>query len=456
MRNQPASGSTSSNNGHATSAESLSKPERHPRGLWSFLTWSFFLSQVMAADLLLGNPAAASQEEEDPTVGRPKKDAAAPSDQAVEGGRSAVAQAGEAIGYDDPASGKASLLSKTASLIDAAQRSGPAPSKPPSHDFEEGDGAGGGGGGGDGGGDSVAGAVSEKPGSGSSSNPDSPEHSQPPIGSVAPSPGGPSSPGDPGSGGSGVSAGVDVDIGDIVDVGISVGLPDVDLSAQLGVSNLLGFDVRVGADGIFVGTEIEVGQLSNIDQLGLNPTQIVESATGLELAHLLSSDLPVIDTLLGPGEHLSQVKATLAEITGLSLVDGPSGSSDATLAQPLEKLLSANPAPIQIVSELTDLSGDLSSGGVIAFPLPASNPVLQIDDLFAGTRYTDYNLALQSSGKPTNFGAANSEPIDQTIATSLLGDADDDRHDSAKLPLGPTPVEPELPLEDIAGRGLPL
>jgi hypothetical protein len=469
MRNQQASGSNSSNNGHATAAENLSKSERHPRGLWSFLTWSFFLSQVMTADRLLGNSAVSSQEGEDAAAGRAKRDAAAPSDPAVGEGRSSTAQSSEAIGYDDPAFAKAHSLSQTAALIDLAQRTGPlAPSKPSGTDIGEGSGGGGGGGGGGGdggdgeGGGGDGGPVSGKPASGSPANPDSPGYSEPPIGWVPPVPGDSSPPGGPSSGGGGVSAGVDVNIGDIVDVGVNIGLPDVDLNAQVGVGNLLGFDVRVSADGIFVDAEIEVGQLLNIDTLGSSPVQIVESATALVgLDNLLDTDLPGVDTLLGSGEHLSQVKATLAEITGLSLVGGPSGSSGATLAQPLETLLSASPAPIHIVSELTSLGsnglgGALSSGGVIDFPVPAGNPVAQIDQLFAGTRYTDYNLALQSSAKPTDTGTINGEPIDPTVATSLLGDGTVDRHDSANLPLDPAPFELALPLEEINSRGLPL
>jgi hypothetical protein len=38
------------------------------RGLWSFLTWSFFLSQLLAAQQLIGAAANSAEAAEDPTA----------------------------------------------------------------------------------------------------------------------------------------------------------------------------------------------------------------------------------------------------------------------------------------------------------------------------------------------------------------------------------------------------
>ena len=333
------------------------------------MTWSFFLSQLIAADRLLGDAAAAGQEE-DPTSTPAKGVLAATPDQPRGDAPSGVAAPGEVIGGEDPFFAKAYPLLQTASLNEAAQLNGPsAASKPSSDDVRHGSGGGGGGGGGGGSGENGGeGSDCGKPGSGCSPECDHPKHVDWPTELVPPVLGSPAPQGAPNSVSNGISADLDVSVGGI-NVGIDARPIDISVNAQVSLSGLLGFDVGLGSDGIFVGAEIDVGGISSIGQLGLNPIETVELTTGLELNHLLDSDLPGIDALLGSGEPLSHIKATLAEVTGLSLVSGPDalmdqlgGGSDgvlsATLAHPTETLLSASPVPIHVVSDLANLGSD--------------------------------------------------------------------------------------------------
>jgi hypothetical protein len=390
-------------------------------------------------------------------------------------------------------------LPQAALLVNPAPRNGPpAPSKPSSNDASQA-------GGGAGGGGDNGGSGSVKPGSHDSDS--STEWAPPIVGSPTP-------PAGPNSSGNVVTAGLDVSPGGVInvsintgpvdvsvnpgpidvslsagpievsvgtgpidvsvgagpiDVSVNAGLVDVSVEAQATLTDLLGFDVSLGSNGIFVGADIEVGLPLTVDQLGSNPVQIVESTTGIELNNLLNADLPAVDALLGAGEDLSQVKATLAEVTGLSFVSGPGGSSGgtlpATLAEPVDTLSSTSPVPIEVVSGLTDLgsngqSGDLASGGVITLPVPAANDAVQIDNLFAAGQYTEYNVALQSLGNSdaTSVSApANNEPVDQPVTTPAVGDISPDQHDSGGVLVSPTPVELSVPLEDIkfiSGPGL--
>jgi hypothetical protein len=77
------------------------------------------------------------------------------------------------------------------------------------------------------------------------------------------------------------------------------------------------------------------------------------------------------------------------------------------------------PPALDIVSDPSEIAPlahdqDVSSGGTIAFPDLTNTNVLHVDELFAGGRYTDYGLAVQSEG---NSGAT-------TIVDPLGGDAD--------------------------------
>jgi hypothetical protein len=484
MRNQALNGYNQTRNGQLKNGRLLAfdgvskQPEKHQRGLWSFLTWSFFLSQAVAADRVLASIKASDQEDgESAAAARSKADSGTPAPDLVDGAQSRTSTSAEAIGDEGLRIAKSSAVGKTAMLLDNAGRASPAPASKPSTN-EVGDSADGGGGGGGGdaggdGGDGDNGSGCGKPGSGCSLGSGPSQDAGSPIGSP-PILGGPTPPGGPNSGGNGVSAAVDVNVGGSP-IGIDAGLVDLGVHAQVSIADLLGFDLGLSPDGIFVAAEIELDRLPNLDQLALNPVHVVETTTRLELDHLLKSDLPGIDVLLGSGEHLSHIKAALAEVTGLSLVEAPGalidqlGGSDAivpaTLARTTDALSSARPLPIQVAAELAGFashagSGDLSSGGVIIFPAPAGKDVLPINELFADGRYTDYNLALQSavaSSTATVSDPTGSAPVAPSVPTSSLEEiVSPDRHDPGKLPLAPTPVEFAAALEDSSERGLSL
>jgi hypothetical protein len=261
----------------------------------------------------------------------------------------------------------------------------------------------------------------------------------------------------------------------------SLGLGNVGLNAEVNLNGLVGFDVQLGVDGVFVGADIELGRMLHLDHLASSLVEIVASDTALDLGHLLTSDVPGLDLLLGSGEHLSNIKATVAEVSGLLLASDPEallnelggvtvGTVAATLVepagtlltQPLDTLLSGDAVPIHVLSDLTDLgptgqSGDLSSGGAITFPAQAVNDVVQPDVLFAGGQYSDYNLALQSSIKSNAETAAvipDNDLVDSTVPSLSPSDVPTDRHDSGNLPLGTTLVDLSASVEDVSGRVL--
>ena len=197
------------------------------------------------------------------------------------------------------------------------------------------------------------------------------------------------------------------------------------------LSDLLGFDLHVTADGIFAGLNLGAPLLTPIVTGVAEGVENVLHATASELGSMLSLDgqlgSALLPGLLGGssglpimgGETPSQpLKDLLADVTGVQVLGGLESSqliskiADAVgplanvtgLASGQNEVGQVAALSTHIMSDLLQVAGlketgVISSGDAFHF---AAEPPQQIDALFAGHQYTDYNVTLQSS---TAFGA---------------------------------------------------
>ena len=357
-----------------------SKPSEKRRGSWSFLTWSFFLAQTIAAEKFFGSGARAG-ENDDAGATRSNDQSKLPSDE------TAAAAAWGAGGQDagdgridaqSPLNGAPGLplpgVSQAAADYFGAGSTG-------SPNASESDSSGGG---------------------GSSSDTDQPLADSEALGDSSAIP--PASE---------IPANAPDDIippPDVIDAGIDIG-PDLDtdldlelnldpvaeagLGLELGLGDGadLGLELGLGsplADGLALGTEVSL----DVNLLGGDPSLDLGIGVGATSPLLSASIDASIDQVAQdaiPGEFVTSVVSNTT--TGL---------------EPLQQV------------------GAVSSGDVIAFSGRATSNLT--DDLFTGGRYTDYGLELHTNGSPGVSNVTNS--LDSDIVdegpSSLLDKADAD------------------------------
>jgi hypothetical protein len=455
------------------------KPERQ-RGLWSFITWPFFLSQVMAADSLVGKSAGVPHQDDD-GVAHATSHSDTPSDDVLNPAAMRVA----AIDADVQAEAVDARpnvhihVAQSGLLLESLPGGEPVMLKASSSDT----GQGGSGGGGASLSETIdgtdglrsAGVEVSPGGAGPNLNPDQL------LSDLAP------------------STGLHADLNKILDFDLHLGsggslvganlsdlAPSIGLHADL--NKILGFDLHLGSGGSLVGANLSLA-------LDLNPAHLISDLspsvgidTSVDLKHLLGFDAQLgVDGLfaahalpdLGDLE-LPVLKSTLAEVTGLQMLGGvrdliiPFGNGrdrdpTATLIKSIDALtgesevgvtLSASSAPATVISLTSGIglgqNGDISSGGTITFP---AHVLASVDELFTGGRYTDYNVTLQS--KITDSGHVN-----DTLNSGIVGnlavapppvDAPSDSHSAGASPLPGQHVEAALVqipthIEDLSMR----
>ena len=488
------------------------KPERQ-RGLWSFITWPFFLSQVMAADSLVGKSAGVPHQDDD-GVAHATSHSDTPSDDVLNPAAMRVA----AIDADVQAEAVDARhnihihVAQSGLLLESLPGGEPVTLKASSSDT----GQGGSGGGGASLSETIdgtdglrsAGVEVSPGGAGPNLNPDQL------LSDLAPSTGLHADLNKIldfdlhlGSGGSLVGANLSLalDLNPahlISDLSPSVRIdtsPDLnldqllsDLAPSIGLhadlNKILGFDLHLGSGGSLVGANLSLA-------FDLNPAHLISDLspsvgidTSVDLKHLLGFDAQLgVDGLfaahalpdLGDLE-LPVLKSTLAEVTGLQMLGGvrdliiPFGNGrdrdpTATLIKSIDALtgesevgvtLSASSAPATVISLTSGIglgqNGDISSGGTITFP---AHVLASVDELFTGGRYTDYNVTLQS--KITDSGHVN-----DTLNSGIVGnlavapppvDAPSDSHSAGASPLPGQHVEAALlqiptHIEDLSMR----
>ncbi|HEU4956740.1 MAG TPA: hypothetical protein VFT40_03835 [Sphingomicrobium sp.] len=142
------------------------------------------------------------------------------------------------------------------------------------------------------------------------------------------------------------------------------------------------------------------------------------------------------------GSVVSSVGTLAPTATDLGLL-GDIGHlpADGTVSQVVHAASSLVAPALNIVSDVPEIAPlahdqNVSSGGTISFPDLTSANVLQVDDLFAGGRYTDYGLAVQSDVNSSATGIADTlggDTHDSTV--NAPNDAPTDSHESALSPV---------------------
>ena len=238
------------------------------------------------------------------------------------------------------------------------------------------------------------------------------------------------------------------------------------------LSDLLGFDLHVTADGIFAGLNLGAPLLTPIVTGVADGVENVLHATASELGSMLSLDAQLgsalLPGLLGGssglpimgGETSSQpLKDLLADVTGVQVLGGLESSqliskiADAVgplasvtgLASGQNEVGQVAALSTHIMSDLLQVAGlketgVISSGDAFHF---AAEPPQQIDALFAGQQYTDYNVTLQSSaafgatvgGLVSDLGGQAAETVSAIIhpaETAILQNSIDNHQEAAQ------------------------
>jgi hypothetical protein len=348
----------------------LKQPERQ-RGLWSFLTWSFFLAQTLAAEAFVGSAAKAAHDDSSSDHAN-GSDASRAYDDLARSAAGQTAGEGETNAGSDAGGGShdANLANLVAGLHEGAQ------------------------------GAPIALASAHGVLAAGSAVAVELEHSGSPTPSASGDQAGAFPPNDPGSlGGSDggqVAVGVEIDPGLGLHVGTDVALDlghVVGLDLGLDLSHVLGSDINF--DG---GIEIDLNPTLKAQFSDLSET-VSHMLDGVRESGLLAE---------GGDETLGKLTETVS-----NSVEGPAT------------------AVAHVVSDAVDfgsLGQAVSSGGTITLPLLKT---VQADDLFSGGRYTDYNLSLP----PGADGHDNSEKVDsdtagKTGSLSSLVDSLTDHHDA--------------------------
>jgi hypothetical protein len=358
---------------HEAVLAQASKPGEKRRGSWSFLTWSFFLAQTIAAEKFFGSGARAAENDDAGATGS-KGQSQTPSDETA-------AAAAWGPGGQDASDGR----TEGQTPLNGAQGL-PHPG--------------------------VSQAASDYSGTGSAGSPD---------GSASDSSGGGSSSssgqtfadseslGDPSTipPASEIPANAPDDIippSPVVDAGIDIG-PDLDTNLDLEL-NLdpvaetgLGLELGLG-EGADLGLDLGLGS-PLADGLAL------ETEVSLD-ANLLGGD-PSLDLGIGVGATLPLSNVSADEVT-----------QDATPGEFVTSVVSNTTTGLESLQQ----AGAVSSGDVIAFSGGATSNLA--NDLFTSGRYTDYSLELHTDGSTGVGNVTNSlgSDIVDEGPSSLLDSSD--------------------------------
>jgi hypothetical protein len=352
-----------------------SKPGEKRRGSWSFLTWSFFLAQTIAAEKFFGSGARAG-ENDDVGATRSNDQSKIPSDETAAaaawgpGGQ----DAGDGrIDAQGPLNGAQGLplpgVSQAAADYFGADSTG-------SPNASGSDSSGGGGGSSSDLGQPLA--DSEAPGDSSATPPSSEIPANAPDDIIQPP--------------------------DVIDAGIEIGPDlDTDLDLELNLDPVaeagLGLELGLG-DGADLGLDLGLGS-PLADGLALDTEVSLD-------ANLLGGDTS-LDLGIGVGATSPLLNVSADQVTQEAIPGEFVTSVVSNTTTGLESLQQA---------------GAVSSGDVIAFSGGATSNLA--DDLFTSGRYTDYSLELHTGGSPSVGNVTNS--LDSDIVdegpSSLLDRSD--------------------------------
>ena len=387
----------------SSSGQNLEHLSKHrEKGLWSFLTWSFFISQVLGAEQLLGAPASASQTPDDHAASANAGEGqGAPGELSAQG---TVAQADTGLPgqtfatYPVAAAGEALPIMLAGVPVDASMAAALGLHEEPSTQSSLYNGG-------------TASALDSGPALPGTGGHDGTPH--------LPDPGG------------------IIDVLDPILDPILDHLPPVIGAVGDVLDPILDLVPPVlGAVGNVIATVADV-----VTPVVATVGQVLAPVTGIvgDVTHALDPLLekvttPVAELVADAAAPLEPVLGVVTDLAGpVTSLLGLGGSHDAH----------AGSSPIALTSSSLDLEHTLSPGGLL-------------NDLFSGGRYTDYNLALQSHDATAATGATHA-PAGSGSVLSLIdhlvsstGESHDAQGDHAHQQAFSLPSV----LDDMASRGL--
>lgn len=397
---------------HQSSAILKSKPKTQPahgeekkpdrqRGMWSFLTWSFFLAQAVAASEALAKGHGLQDD-----GGGSADDA-----DASGGDASALAafqaQLSQVLGFEvDPATAAKLAQALAAGDLSADMLSDMHGDPGQVNSFVESLGGG---------------AVTGSTSNGSAIYAETAAAGQAQTGSQDVAQDGSSGDGLGGLGGIDLPVDVAIDLGLELgsDLGIGLGLDTsdgIELSLDLNALPILGLNLDLGADGIGL----------DLGLLGLNLS--LGGENGGTLGGLLGGG----DGALLGGLPLGTAVGTLNDVTGLAsdLLDTPLQLAGGTVSGATEALGTVTQPVTSIVADVLDVGGQtglFGSGGSI---LQTAGSSLPINALFSDGQHTSYGLELQAgAGSEDNLNGSGTASADVSmtdvgaLAAETLDDA---------------------------------
>jgi hypothetical protein len=440
MLDRSASSSTSRRPSEITDWLLRHPPQRQPdrdRGLWRFLTWPFFLAQVMIAGPFLGSGAQAALEENDAGLKQtPHNSGATADDLPSIGARSVLADDASETGSD------VKVASHPASRFHHLQQfeehsTGAHPYRLSEFNPAIG-GAGGGGDGDDGGGDSGGGGRDDASSEYETSAPFVGSANTPVVAPLPPvGPSGATLDGHVGM--EGPSDGVEAN------VGLQVGSAEF---AHLGLNATdigeFGLPLHAAAGTQLVSLDAGFDMDVDVAHLGSNLASLLGPEVGIELAHIIGAPVSLV-TGLALGSLPDEIgRLPLIGDGGATALQSARsvGAEARTLVQSAGELtqgmLAGESSSVANIVSVTDFAllqnkGDVSSGDKIVFPEAPTINVAQVDQLFVAGRYTDYHLALQSdanSAVTKSIGSLHNETFDHLAGPLATADSSADKHDT--------------------------
>jgi hypothetical protein len=424
-------------------------PQRQPdreRGLWRFLTWPFFLAQVMMAGPFLGGGAQAALEEDEAGLKHTPHDSVTADELPGSGGR-AVAGDDSETGADARAASYAALRLQH-QQFDGYSVDGPSYRQSelkPAIGIVGGDGGGG-----------VGDDASSDHETSTPLDPFANTSMAVPLPSTGPS-------------AAVVDGHVDTEAssnGIDVNVGLQISTAEF---AHLGLNatDLGQFVLQLHAAAEVQPAGLDAGFGIDVDvaHIGSNLAWLLGPEVGIELGHIIGSPVNLVTGLnlgslpddIGRLPLIGDAGATaLQSARGVGAEAGTLVGSAGALAG--EMLAGASSSAANVVSELGDFAllqnkGDISSGDRLIFPELPAIKAAQVDQLFVAGQYTDYHLALQSAIKSTvtkGIDLPHNETLDHLAGVPATAESSTDKHDAGNSAAQPEQHAIALPPAHLA------
>ena len=385
--------------GFSKAGDSSAWPDRR-RGLSNFLTWAFFLAEILAADLFFGKDSSAADALDDPSKHTPGDSHSSGDPSQPDDWKSAGDNAGPVDANHLWHSNGTPLdphYSETAAMSALTGIGGHEPSL---------HGSAGGGGGGGGGGSSI------------SFSPD--------LAAISHEPGEQAIPASEAGNSAENLNFFTLDAATAATLGLDLNSLQFELALGNGLLSGEPLDSMLDLKTLGLDLHVETGLLSGfVGHLGPTISEVLDNTLGSPVSHVIEEITGL--NLLHPVDGLKSLLGTAEDDLGKtsgSLTDLPTLQSSHNLLSPVSDAVAGIVPDATHALSLGHL-GDLPSGSSIVFPSLAASDVSHPNTLFSGGQYTDYNLALQTAHADSmSSGGAIQNLIGE--ASQVIGGATDD------------------------------